>query len=662
MKVLCLLLATIAPVLANPLTPDQAALEFLDAVRAGKVKTAPNGGTALSVHTNPEKLQRIGRLLERMANDLGSQPLRVGQVKTDDDLAAVMVWKDEGNDPSHMQVFPVAMVKRGEQWLPAPVPGSFENCGVGLHLESRKRMEALEDWMLTQRTLDLAKLRNLCIERMRERITNQIPRSAVAGMSRRQVLERYLNACRNRNADELLGLLGGFSDPLPDYWAELVLSLQKATNSKEPSPWQLLMADGVLRVELDIDEEPLLVPDAQGKPMPQQTDEQLITLACLDTEEGVLGKDGLPVIHLIHLQITKADDGLWRIQPPRFFWESQDDRWGAADPTLDKQELNAFAAAVRKAYPPRATSNLDDAAKSLTEALEGKRFENVLPLLKIDTEPERGLSAILHAAQLWNTLHGESSSANTASSQLLLPLDRMTKDQLAAISCQLYSTRKPDRFTNTLLHLVRDQSSWSWLADPDATQIEQFEAWQTEHSKDWQQKWRDLLVHDVPVLEAVPTSTTPTEAQCRELMNIWFKAMKDGDIRQAISCCTMLKLQDSPTVFLRNLGYEITANLRDAASLRFEKYLSDPNWAAACIVQSGGGSESYPMYPIVATPKGPRILLEIDLIAGGDRGRQYLNQTSINRLRNFDAATAASLQKLFADHQQARANPKKTKP
>ena len=133
---------------AAPNDPGGAAIDFLEKVRVRNLNLEPGGDTAISAQTAREKKQLIARRLERIALELGSDPLEVGAVKLDEDYAAVLVRKTGGFDPSRLQVFAVALVKRGAEWEAAPVPASFENAGAGSAIQLRKRLEALEDWML----------------------------------------------------------------------------------------------------------------------------------------------------------------------------------------------------------------------------------------------------------------------------------------------------------------------------------------------------------------------------------------------------------------------------------------------------------------------------------------------------------------------------------
>ena len=66
------------------------------------------------------------------------------------------------------------------------------------------------------------------------------------------------------------------------------------------------------------------------------------------------------------------------------------------------------------------------------------------------------------------------------------------------------------------------------------------------------------------------------------------------------------------------------------------------------------GKSTFPLYPVIQTALGPRIVIEIDLFAAGNRGRDYLNRMAFERLQKFSSTAAASeLRELFSEHQTA---------
>ena len=145
-----------AAVLANE--PGGAALDFLEKVRAGEVDLAPGADTALQENTGDAKLRQIRQSLERLEEDLLGGSLELGEVREDDGFAAVIVKKTGGFDSGHLQIFPIALVKKGADWFPAPMPASFENAVAGYTLPLREKLGELERWMSRERVLGLEKL------------------------------------------------------------------------------------------------------------------------------------------------------------------------------------------------------------------------------------------------------------------------------------------------------------------------------------------------------------------------------------------------------------------------------------------------------------------------------------------------------------------------
>jgi len=646
-KALCILAAITSCALANTATPGEAALEFLNAVKHGTVELKPNGGTAISPLTSPQKLEQIARRLKRMVYDMGKKPLRVGQVKTEGDLAAVLIWKDEGYDPSHMQVFPVAMIKRNNQWLPAPVPASFENCGVGYHKEVRNQIQTLESWMLQQQVIDLAQLQRDSIQRMQEQISKEISREDLKQLQAGPLIQRFLTACAARRENEILGLIGGLSNELPENWAQQASSVEQATSqNKLTSPWRLLMAPNVLRVRVLLEED---------------ANEVFATFACLDTEAGPIDTKGLPKIQLVNLNLAKSKDGFWQIHIPDFLWQLNEGEYAVADENLDRDLLNQFPAEIRKLYPAQPVSGAQKAIPALLSTLQQGSLPQLMPWIHIDEDPEKGRATILQAAQLWGKLHGLSSDFNLWSLNHLLPLDSTTKNDLAAVTCQVFSVKKPDRFDPITLYLRSSTDTWLWEAQVSTETQNAFKDWVEQQRREWQMNWREQLIRNCPILERMPVSEAPAEKVCRELMQDWIKAIQSGNISAALNCCARLKATDSPTMLLRNLGYEFSGALKTDSVPSYHHFLSDQGWSVVGLKSNQGDKPSFPLYPIVTTPDGPRILLEIDLIGHGGRGREFLNRSSINRLNNVDANAAKVLQNLFTQHELQCLSPKANK-
>jgi hypothetical protein len=76
-------------------------------------------------------------------------------------------------------------------------------------------------------------------------------------------------------------------------------------------------------------------------------------------------------------------------------------------------------------------------------------------------------------------------------------------------------------------------------------------------------------------------------------------------------------------------------------------------WAAIALDCATHDHSAFPLYPVILTPGGPRILIEVDLIASASRSRDFLNRAALARLQDLAPAAATALKQLFSTHKTA---------
>jgi hypothetical protein len=631
-KVIPVLLATLATAMAAPTDPGASALHFLEKVRTKKVNLEPGADTALAPQTSEKKRKEIARRLDRMARDLGTDPLEVGEVKMDGDFAAVLVRKIGGFDPSRLQVFPVALVKRGAEWAAAPVPASFENSGVGYAIAMRKRLESLEQWMLSQRVLDLEQLREESTARMRKTIEESLTAETLRGLNSQQVGERFISACENRNLPEVLGLLGGLSQTLPSDWANRLRAADSALQeaSVAARPWRLLVAPEVLRVPVYHEDD---------------GDDQtaLLSIGCMDPVFDP-NATGFPKVELVHLALEKSKDGLWRIDPPDAFFlgESEDD--AELNEDLDSDLLDLFPSKLSMKYPVSPGKTAREAADSLLSAL-GKSKPDWVGLVSVTGEPEDCRKRISRCARFW----WDSLKPSTA--RIPTPLAFHEKENRAVSMCQFFDPRNPDRLDLRLLYFEKTSMGWFWDAQPSDETRDSLEAWTEAETAKWQQSWQESLLADTPVVDELKADSAPSAEEGKQVVSAWLKTILARDLRGALKLTARLQTPLSQSMLLRNLGFEFTGarQLQQSPQL-LSAHRGDRLTGIGAKVGEGGKS-SFPFYSVITTPSGPRILLETDLLASDNRTREYLNGDSNKRLREFSEPAAEELKKLFSDFQ-----------
>jgi hypothetical protein len=616
---------------AGPSEPGAAAVCFLEKVRAANLNLEPGGDTALAPQTSAQKRREIARRLERLGSDLGRDPLEVGAVKLDDDVAAVLVRKTGGFDSSQWQVVPVAMVRRGEEWIAAPVLASFENTDTGYSAMVRKRLATLEDWMLREQVLDLEKLREQSAERMRRKIAESLPFATLRSFTPAQAAARFLSACGQRNPPEILGLIGGLSPTLPHDWPLRLKAVDTAVAaaSEVKHPWRLLMAAEVLRALVHHDED---------------GDRALVSIACLDPARS-RPHATRPGIELVHLELSKTTDGCWRIDLPGNFLQDEENPGNVTDANPDPDLLDAFPAKLAALYPPSPQPTAEQARKNLLATLQSANPSALMRCIRLDGDSAAARKACVRAAHIWWALRDPSCVRNA------VPLAIHEDASHAAAACQFFSARDPDQLDLRILYFEKQADGWLWTPEPLPETEKSLRAWtDSVQAKRWQDEWQSLILAECPKLESLPESGAPAEEDARKLIDSWLRAIRAGDVMAALRHTARLHTPESSSTLLRNLGYEMTGARRHRKIPTVTSVRRSGIWTTVSTQADPDNTALGPIYPVIATPAGPRILLEIDWVASPNRSRDFLNKTALERLRKVNVPAADALQKLFAEH------------
>lgn len=637
MKFFPVLLALSLAAHASSGDPGKAAVDFLEKVRQRKLNLEPGGDTALSPQTVEGKRREIAKQLERIAHDLGSDALEIGEVKTDENFAAVLVRKVGGFDPARLRVFPVALVKQpGGEWSAAPVPASFENSGAGYIGGLRQRLEALEDWMLREQVVDLETLRAQSTERMRQKIEANLSAAQLRGYHAGDLGAQFLAACGRYDLPAVLGFLGGLSPELPDDWAQRLKAADAAmaAGKDAPRPWRLLLSPEVAKVVVHHEEE---------------DDSGLVSFAFLDPR--IVGNNG-GHIELVHFDLSKSPNGLWRMNPPAAFLDKQDaadgepsDDAGESDPELGEP----FPAIWAQLHPTQPQPTAELAGEALARALHGGDLAALLKISRLDGDPVRAVKACTQAAAVWWSLH------DGASVSYAVPLAFKSDETAAVALMQFFSARDPERLNLRSFHFEKTAAGWLWTSPPAADANKELRAWASAEAERWPGQWQAKLLESVPVVADFTQLEAPTEEAARACVEKWLEAAGHGDVETALSLFARLGDPKGGLSAFQNLGYEINGSRvwdgpPQVIGVQRGKILT----AVGVKISQQGGKSMLPLYPVVQTAQGPRILAEIDLFAPENRGRDFLNNEALAKLKEFGSEAATNeLKSLLEEHKKA---------
>jgi hypothetical protein len=634
-KSLFFLLALTVVGQAIPADPGKAALSFLEKVRERKINLEPGGDTALTAQTEPAKKEQIAKRLQRIAGDLGKWPLEVGAVQMDENFAAVLVRKTGGYDPSRMQVFSVAMVKRGADWLAAPVPSSFENAGAGYAIALRKRLKRLEDWMLREQVAELAKLREQSTSELRQKIEVSLAAKDLRSYDANQVVARFLTACDKQDLAAVLGFLGGLGTTLPADWAARLKAADQvlAPGANAGQPWRRLIAPEVVR---------LTVPEELSRKS------AVFNIVCLDPAGNDRKTPQAPSFEGVRLELVKTSDGLWQINLPGNFLNSLGETVAANEEAVIP---DTFMEKWGTAYPPVPQASAVIARQAFIAALGESDMRALLGLVKLPAEPVAAVKTCLEVARIWWLFHAPGVVSQA------MPLETKAGETTAAVMFQLFDAREADRFQPQMYYFEKTATGWLWNPSPGSALCEEFRPWEQAESTQWAAKWQATFFVESVLLAKIPNTPLVAEYEARKCVQAWLTAIHQTDLPAALRHTARLEDAASGSLTLRNLGYELASSRQNDSPPEITGIYQGKFWTLVGAKTQRSGKTTYPLYPVVQTPDGARLLAEVDLFAAGNRGREFLNRAAIQRLADYTSAEAITeLSELYSRFQEATSN------
>ena len=471
---------------------------------------------------------------------------------------------------------------------------------------------------------------------MRKKIETTLQAKEVRNMDATQCAKRFLAACEKGDLPSMLGLLGGLAEDLPDDWPMRLKAVERAVaaGTSAPRPWRLLTSPEVARAVVGNDS------DATSA---------FISIGCLDPAgPGIAATP--PRIELIHFEIAKADDGLWQVNLPSPFFQTAKDPDAIPDDEeeegdFDTELIDAFPTAWIKVNPLKPQPDAAKAHQALIDALGRGRFPELLAISKINAESgESARKACIKAAEIGWSVQDPTAVRHA------MPLAFKADETTAAGIFQFFSARDPDRFEPRALFFEKSKDGWLWSPEPSAENEEAFEVWVASESRKWQDQWQQVLLAGSEPQKEIDALTPPSREDAQLVVEKWLNATRQGDVKAMLDLVTRLDDPKSSSTLLQNLGYEITGSRRSTVKPVVTGVYPGKTWTAVGVKIELGGKTSYPLYPVLQTAQGPRILMEIDLFASGNRGREFLNRAAFDRLRK-STSTADELQKLFGEHQ-----------
>lgn len=486
--------------------------------------------------------------------------------------------------------------------------------------------------MLRQQVAGVESLRERLKERLKLEIRGRVNQEEIRTLSPETVGRRFIEASSRRDLPAMLGFLGGLQGTLPDDWSERLSAAENAVAAGDQvqRPWRLLVMPEVVRT--------VVYEEVDGG-------DALISLGCLDPAGGT-SRPAVPWVEVVHLELSRSPEGMWRVDPPQAFLEEvKEPEFFDEDleVNLDADLLDLFPKNLRQQLPAVPRSTVSEAVAAFSEGLRAGDLNPLLALLDLDGDPRIARLGCSRLARAWQLLR------DPVTVRHAVPLGFHEAGSAAVVVFQYFSSREPDRVDLKSFFFRKGPDGWLLSAGlkPEGDGIDEetaaVVAWDREKTSEWQKSWRGEMLKASVKLDKIE-GPAPSEGESRRVVEEWLAAVAKGDVARALSLTAWLSNDRGGPQILRNLAYEIKAARDNAEEPALLEEFSGDVWSAVGVRARSSTEALYPLYPVVATSEGPRILIEIDLFASADGGRRrnFLNNEAVRRTRAFTTPEAAA--------------------
>jgi hypothetical protein len=588
--------------------PAESALDFVKKLGTGQVDLAPDADTAIVAEISPTKKESILHRLQRLALEFKGEEIEVGPTRVEGGLAGVILRMVDPADPMEVRVLSLAMVQDGETWRAAPVPASFENTVAAYSSSSRSIARQLELWLAREQANEVERLRESAGSLLRKSLAGSISPEIIQTWTAGQAISEFMDACEKRDAARIQVLLGGLSEPLPDDWQQLSSAVKNAVASPVAGfdIWALLTSPAVLRIPVwDEGENPK---------------EVSLRMLFLDPRNDEAGS----ILEQI-LTVKAGSDGLWVVQVPE------------SEPvTIGENEINrTLASHLARKYPSKPQASAEDLKNLMLASLRKPDSPHVwASFMHRGDDPIGDLGRYMRVAVIrWEAI-------NPAKPLIPIELGFQQEADHAFLAMQWLSLGKL-AYAPRVFHYQKNADGWVWNNSPDQPASAAAEKWVRQNEAGWKKSYLHLATGSCAMPDLSLPSPDVSEASV--LVQEWSDCLAAENWHRALSLCAHLGTDKSPTLLLRNLGYECKSVQLGTKSPMYDILERGKTVTLVATRSIDQARSIQSLLPVVSTPAGPRILMEIDLGDPSRPGRSFLNRNALDRLSSVHPTIAGEL-------------------
>ncbi|HVJ45154.1 MAG TPA: hypothetical protein VM511_02135, partial [Luteolibacter sp.] len=260
-------------------------------------------------------------------------------------------------------------------------------------------------------------------------------------------------------------------------------------------------------------------------------------------------------------------------------------------------------------------------------------------LMDLEGDPGTACRGCGLAAKSWWLMHYPDAA------RLAVPLGFHEQGKFGVAAFQFFSLRETSGVDIRTFYFEKSKNGWLLIPgmrltnSPTESQIA-LRDWADDRTRGWKDKWQGIVLQSNPRLDAIGDGKAPAVDEARALVGKWLSATHGNDVDSMLGMVALSNLPGEEPRTLRSIGYEISTASRDAG--RYSVIFSEQGktWTTVGVKSQAGGSATYPLYLIVPTSSGLRLLIAADLFGDATPGRDRLNEAVLGRLEGISSAEA----------------------
>ena len=618
-----------------------AALHYLQLISDGELNLGDH--TAISKHCSPKRRSELETQIKRSRGNhfKANDSLSIEAQLTDSIFAAVLVRAENAINPLDTRIHPVALLRKNNHWIPAPLLGSFSNSGYGYDQKAEQSVQALETWMAKQKILHESQHRQKALPDIKSKLTHIEQEAGFDKMTPEQATSYFLEQCRSKNTLGILASIGRASEKEPRKLSEsidLVAQILKLQATPK-SNWHYFTKPSCVTQVIEADEK-------SGK----------VLVGCFNPEES--NSSYADASYKIFTFQTENRDGKTFIRLPSTLNNLDspaESKLGGRHRELKKK----FATVILQKVTASKHGTTEQLLNDFLSTIKQQDFTRFMRLTTLNNDyfgnTKNHHSIVTHIAKYWCSIAKHDNTRYLVSEIVL-----KGKFAVAMLECSQAGASTDHQVEE--IWMLKDQDGWH-IAPIDmipkilASSGNNEDATNTDNQltdlrqQIQQQSLESIFTQTARITLPLSLNAVSKEA-AKTCLHDYREQLRNGDIKASLSQCAMLE-GTNKSVLIKDLQRLIRGAAQQADDTHILGTSTNAGWVGVSARTKSQVSElyDYPLYLIANTAKGPRVFINVDLRYPRNSGRKKLNEKNWEQL---DQATSPKsltfLKAIFKEH------------